>query len=204
MSDASDAAHLDAAVWPDLRLSDDRQIARIDRDRWIGYGRAKAAIEELERILHSERRQRPDNLLIVGASNNGKTAIARRFIARMLPPEDASARYSTIPVALIQAPNGPRIPQLLTAIRAALGQPPARRESTAQLRAETYRMMRGVGLRLLLIDDLHNIRGSGVAPMLVELREIGSVAAFHSDASRPRRSPTPCGRTISSQIALIS
>ena len=37
-------------------------------------------------------------------------------------------------------------------------------------------MMRRVGLRLLLIDDLHNIRGSGVGPVLVELREIGSVA----------------------------
>jgi hypothetical protein len=176
MPDGGDAAHLDEAVRPDLLLSDERRIARIDRDRWIGYGRARAAIEELERILRSERRQRPDNLLIVGASNNGKTAIARRFVARTLPPEDAGARHSTIPVALIQAPNGPRIPQLLTAIRATLGQPAGRRESTAQLRAETYKMMRGVGLRLLLIDDLHNIRGSGVAPILVELREIGSVA----------------------------
>jgi GTPase SAR1 family protein len=99
-------------------------------------------IEELERILRSERRQRPDNLLIVGASNNGKTAIARRFVARMLPPEDAGARHSTIPVALIQAPNGPRIPRSLTAIRATLGQPAGRRESTAHFRAETYKMMR--------------------------------------------------------------
>ena len=171
-----DAAHLDEAVRPYLLLSDEKRIARIDRDRWIGYGRAKEALEELERILRSDRRQRPDNLLIVGASNNGKTAIARRFIARALPPENAAALNSTIPVALIQAPNGPRIPQLLTAIRTALGQPAGRRESTAQLRAETYRMMRAVGLRVLLIDDLHNIRGAGLAPILVELREIGSVA----------------------------
>jgi hypothetical protein len=176
VSGNGDAAHLDEAVRSDLLLSDERRIARIDRDRWIGYGRAKTVIEEMERILKSERRQRPDNLLIVGASNNGKTAIARRFIARMVPPEDAGARYSNIPVALIQAPNGPRIRQLLTAIRSALGQPAGRRESTAQLRAETYKMMRGVGLRLLLIDDLHNIRGAGVTPILVELREIGSVA----------------------------
>ncbi|MDB5403894.1 MAG: transposase [Rhodopila sp.] len=176
MSASDDAEHLDEAVRPDLLLPDEQRIARIDRDRWIGYGRAREAIEELARILRSERRQRPDNLLIVGASNNGKTAIARRFIARMLPPENPDARYSTIPVALIQAPNGPRIPQLLTSIRAALGQPAGRRESTAQLRAEAYRIMRGVGLRLLLIDDLHNIRGSGVATILVELREIGSVA----------------------------
>ncbi len=47
MPDGGDAAHLDEAVRPDLLLSDERRIARIDRDRWIGYGRARAAIEEL-------------------------------------------------------------------------------------------------------------------------------------------------------------
>ena len=176
MADCGAALHLDEEIRPDLLLSDERRIARIDRDRWIGYGRAREAIEELERILRSERRQRPDNLLIVGASNNGKTAIARCFLARMVPPEDAAARTSTIPVTLIQAPNGPRIPQLLTSIRSALGQPAGRRETTAQLRAETYRIMRAVGLRLLLIDDLHNIRAAGVGPLLIELREIGSAA----------------------------
>ncbi len=155
-----------------------QRIARIDRDRWIGYSRARDGFEGLERLLRAERRQRPDNLLIVGASNNGKTAIARRFIARMLPPENPAAPRSNIPVTLIQAPNGPRIPQMLTAIRAALGQPSGRRETTAQLRIEVYRIIRAVGLRLLLIDDLHNIRGAGGAPLLVELRELGSAAGI--------------------------
>ena len=118
---------------------------------------------------------RPDNLLIIGASNNGKTAIARRFHARQTPPEDPAAERSHLPVALIQAPNGPRIPQLLTAIIAALGREVAARRTTAQLRNEAYRAMHDVGLRLLLIDDLHNIKGAGAAAMLVELREIGSV-----------------------------
>ena len=34
--------------------------------------------------------------------------------------------------------------------------------------------MRDVKLRLLLLDDLHNVRGSGVGPMLTELRTLGS------------------------------
>lgn len=172
-----DAAHLDEAVRGDLLLPDASRIARIDRDRWIGHGRAREILAELERILRSERRQRPDNLLIIGASNNGKTAIARRFLARTRVPEDPAAHCSTISAALIQAPNGPRISQLLTAIRASLGQPSGRRETIAQQRIETYRIMERVGLRLLLIDDLHDIRGgSGLASMLVQLREIGSVA----------------------------
>ena len=83
MEGSADAAHLDEAVRPDLMLSGEQRIARIDRDRWIGYSRAREILAELERVLRSERRERPDNLLVVGASNNGKTAIARRFRARL-------------------------------------------------------------------------------------------------------------------------
>ena len=39
---------------------------------------------------------RPDNLLIVGASNNGKTAIARRFLARHTAAENPDAERSHI------------------------------------------------------------------------------------------------------------
>lgn len=175
MRDVAEAGHLDESVRKVLRWDDARRIGHIDRDLWIGYGRAREAHARLEQILRSERRMRPDNLLVIGASNNGKTAIARRFHARQVPPEDPQAEQSRIPVALIQAPNGPRIPQLLAAILAALGREVGARRTTAQLRSEAYKAMNDVGLRLLLIDDLHNIKGPGTAGMLVELREIGSV-----------------------------
>ena len=118
---------------------------------------------------------RPDNLLIVGASNNGKTAIARRFLARHIIAENPDAERSHIETTLVQAPNGPSIPQLLRSILTALGREPGPRPTSARLRAEVHGAMRDVGLRLLLIDDLHNIRGSRIGGMLVELREIGSI-----------------------------
>jgi hypothetical protein len=169
------ATHLSDAARAGLELTDAHRIALIDRDLWIGYGRARDAHARLERILRSERRMRPDNLLIVGASNNGKTAIVRRFLARHTASENPDAERSRIETALIQAPNGPSIPQLLRSILTALGREPGPRPTSARLRAEVHAAMRDVGLRLLLIDDLHNIRGSGMAGMLVELREIGSV-----------------------------
>jgi hypothetical protein len=175
MRDPDAATHLDAATRRLLGLDDAQRIACIDRDLWIGYGRAHDAHERLERILRSERRMRPDNLLIVGASNNGKTAIARCFLSRHTLPEDPSAECAAIPVAFVQAPNGPTVSLLLAAILRALGRESGRRRTTAQLRNETYRAMRDVGLRLLLIDDFHNVRGSGVGSLLVELRNMGSV-----------------------------
>jgi hypothetical protein len=103
--DPDGATHLDAAARRMLRLDDAQRVAGIDRDLWIGYGRAHDAHERLERILRSERRMRPDNLLIVGASNNGKTAIARRFLSRHTVPEDPKAECASLPVALVQAPT---------------------------------------------------------------------------------------------------
>jgi len=174
-SDVNAAPHLDEAGRRLLRLDDAQRIACIDRDLWIGYGRAQQAHQRLDRMLRSERRMRPDNLLVVGASNNGKTAIARRFHARHVLPEDPAAERASIPVAFVQAPNGPRIVPLLASILQALGREPTRRHTIAQLRSETYRALQDVGLRLLLIDDLHNISGSGIGPMLVDLRNLGSV-----------------------------
>jgi hypothetical protein len=174
MDTASEASHLDSATRSLLQLNDQQRIACIDQDLWIGYGRAQEAHQKLERLLHSERRMRPDNLLVVGASNNGKTAIAQRFLARHAVPEDPDAECATIPVASILAPNGPKIALLFKAILKALGRECGEGRRIAQLRDEAYQALEDVRLRLLMIDDLHNIRGSGVDPMLVELRNLGS------------------------------
>jgi hypothetical protein len=180
MSSGSDmnetlAPHLSDAARRALEFDDPHRIALIDRDLWIGYGRARDAHARLERIPRSERRMRPDNLLIVGASNNGKTAIARRFLARHTAAENPDAERSTIETVLIQAPNGPKIPQLLGSVLTALGREPGPRPTLARLRTEVHGAMRDAGSRLLLIDDPHDIRGSGIGGMLVELREIGSI-----------------------------
>jgi hypothetical protein len=175
MSKSEAATHLDQNTRRLLNLTNVQRIACIDHDLWIGYRLAREAHDRLEQVLKSERRMRPDNLLIVGASNNGKTAIARRFLARHTLLEDPEAERATIPVAFIVAPNGAKTALFFASILAALGRAPGRRSTTAQLRDEAYRAMKDVGLRLLLIDDLHNIRGSGVGSFLVELRNLGSV-----------------------------
>jgi len=74
------ADHLKETIRPFLDLPDDLRIAKINSDHWIGYGRALAAQDRIRQIQLSERRERPDNLFIVGPSNNGKTMIADRFL----------------------------------------------------------------------------------------------------------------------------
>jgi hypothetical protein len=174
MDGMGDASHLDPATQALLQLDDGGRIACIDQDLWIGYGLAQEAHQRLERLLRSQRRSRPDNLLIIGASNNGKTAIAKRFLARHCLSENPLAEIATIPVALILAPNGPQISPLLRAILHAIGRDPLPRTRISDLREAAYQGVQDVAMRLLLIDDLHNVRGAGVDNMLVELRNLGS------------------------------
>lgn len=110
--DAITAQHVDEAVRPDLLLPDDQRIARIDRDRWIGYGRAREILAELERILRSERRQRPDNLLIIGASDHATWCLLPYVIAKSeLPGEGHLGADATRHVRLraLPADQGRRV-----------------------------------------------------------------------------------------------
>ena len=51
MRDPAEAAHLDPAAREALRLPSAQRLARIDRDLWIGYGRALEIGTRLEQIL---------------------------------------------------------------------------------------------------------------------------------------------------------
>lgn len=64
------------------------RLARLRMERWIGYTRANQALAQLEALLFDEPgKLRPQNLLIVGPNNNGKTMIAEKF-HRAHPPTD--------------------------------------------------------------------------------------------------------------------
>ncbi len=124
---------------------------------WIGYPAARAAIAKLDRIVTEPPVLRPPNLLIVGPTNNGKSMIAERF-RRMHPPsESADREHEMIPIVSMQMPSMPTVQRFYAALMAALRSPiPASRalERNEQL---TLTIMRRVGVRLLIIDELHNI-----------------------------------------------
>ena len=57
----------------------EQRLAHLNLERWIGYTRAHQALTQLETLFIEEPGKiRPQNLLIIGASNNGKTMIAEK------------------------------------------------------------------------------------------------------------------------------
>lgn len=154
---APDLSHLLPATRSIALQPDEARIAHIRADRWIGYTRAHQALTRLDGLLTHPRRQRMPNLLIVGPTNNGKSMIVEKF-RRLHPPESRGASEpDRVPVLTVQMPSGPDIRRFYTLILHALGMPTYPHQNVAQKEDHTLYILESVGVKVLVIDEVHNI-----------------------------------------------
>lgn len=99
----------------------------------------------------------PQNMLVVGPSNNGKSTIAEKF-QRQHPRRSSEKylRYLSGPVGPDDAGRDPTAPFLRT-VADASGSPLGNIRKTDRRNALTLNLMRACGVRLLVIDELHNL-----------------------------------------------
>jgi hypothetical protein len=135
------------------------RLARLPSERWIGYSRAHQALAQMEALFAGEpNKVRPKNLLIVGPTNNGKTMIAEKF--RRIHPRCSADDHEIIPVLMVQMPPEATVPRLYSALLTVLGSPVGLHSRNDIREALVLRLLRDVGLRLLIIDELHNMLGA--------------------------------------------
>src|SRR5260370_2397129 len=135
------------------------RIRRIRTDRWIGYARAEAALAAMEDLLTFPKRTRMPNLLLVGPSNNGKTMIVEKFRREHVRGAEADVREGAIavPVLKVQMPPAPDERRFFSAVLEALGAPDRSNDRLAAKQDMAMRMLRATSVRLLVIDEVHNI-----------------------------------------------
>lgn len=149
--------HLNPAAIETLSLSNDERIYKIRSERWIGYPKAKSILAKMEDLLHYPRTHRMPNLLIVGDTNNGKTMLAQRFSA-LHPAEDNPEGEGVLaPVMLIQAPPVPDESRFYNAILEMLFAPYKPSERVDKKQFQAIKLLRYVGLKVLIIDEIHHI-----------------------------------------------
>jgi hypothetical protein len=150
-----DLRHLHPGAQATARLPDGERVARIRADRWIGYPRALGALARLETLFEWPTRQRMPNLLLVGPTNNGKSMIIEKF--RRERPPSGDADQERIPVLVVQMPSDPAVSRFYAGLLAALGAPLRPRQQVAELERLALALLRRVGVRMLVIDELHNV-----------------------------------------------
>lgn len=170
-----DLTHLHPAAREVARLPSSERVHRIRADRWIGYPKAVDAVERLEMLFRWPSKQRMPNLLLVGPTNNGKSMIVERF--RRLHPPVSEFDRENISVVCVQMPSEPSVLRFYTALLASLGAPLRPRQRLADVERLALVLLREVGVRMLVIDELHNVlagRGETRREFLNLLRFLGN------------------------------
>lgn len=147
---------------PDLRTvaaADDAQrIAFIRGQWWIGYPQAQAALDLLRTAMENEPgRVRPQCFLLLGPTNNGKSMIVEKFRRDHTPPALPGRDEENIPVVVVQMLTDPGVARFYQHLLEVLGAPVRRTARKHDLEAQALSILKRVGAKVLIIDELHNI-----------------------------------------------
>ena len=158
MADAfNEYKHLNDSAREALKLSREERINRIRSARWIGYTRAKEILDQLEDLLTHPKKHRMPNLLIYGDTNNGKSMIVNRFYGRHEAYDNPAGEGIIVPVILIQCPPVPDEGRFYNAILEAIFSPYKASDRPDKKQFQAIRMLRLVQLKLLILDEIHNL-----------------------------------------------
>ncbi len=142
-------------------VGQDGRISLIQSDIWIGFPRAEQVLGRLQNLIEAPRQTRMPGLLVHGASGIGKTMIARNLSRRYAPEYDPTAGVTHTPLLLLQAPPAPDERRFYLHILAAVGAPATaiavRSQNVASLEVRVIALLRDLGLRMIMIDEVHNL-----------------------------------------------
>jgi hypothetical protein len=155
-----DLSHLIPSARKIAMLPGVERVQRIRVDRWIGYPKALTVLNKLETLLNCSSKQRMPNLLIIGPTNNGKSMIIEKF--RRVHPAITGPDVEKISIVNVQMPSDPSIKRFYSALLAEIGAPVRHRQELGGMEQQVLGLLRSVKVRMLVIDELHNIMaGSG-------------------------------------------
>lgn len=137
-------------------LDDETRIARVLAKCWIEHAEASSVLEALQEVFDQPRSERMENILLFGESGMGKTALVRRFERAHKPSYDAQAGVARTSVVVVRMPPDPTEEEFLRKVLSTLGAPAAVANRSTS-REVVERLLRAVGARVLVIDELNSI-----------------------------------------------
>lgn len=152
----SDYSHLMEGLWPLLDKPIEKKIHYILSDRWIGYSRANEILQKMDDLLTHPKIDRMPSMMVIGATNNGKTQLLNRFLKKHPPSQNYGGEKIIAPVIGIEAPPGPSDSAFYGAILKRLYEK-IPKSSGDDIRDKACEVLEKVQTRVLVIDELHNI-----------------------------------------------
>ncbi|QND61702.1 TniB family NTP-binding protein [Mesorhizobium huakuii] len=193
----SDYQHLLPAYRSHAALGDADRIAWIRADRWLETAQARAALARLEDLLSYPARDRMPCLLLYGDTGIGKTKIIRKFLRDHPACFDRGTGITSMPVVAMQMPPEPLERDVYGGLLTALGAPGPMTDSTYRLKEVCRSLLRSMGARMLIIDEIHSMLAGTFRQQRIFLNIIRFLA-------NDLRVPLICAGTEKARQALLT
>lgn len=152
-------AHLHPGI-RHMALADDAvRLQAIRAKRWITHHPALGVLAALQEALDQPAGDRMDNLLLIAEFGMGKTMLLRKFQRDHALAFDAVTGTQPHPIVLALMPEDPSEEAFFFQVLKAVGAPldMSQRRHRLSLRETTFRLLRELGTRMLLIDEINSI-----------------------------------------------
>jgi len=157
MSNGDEPTHLLPAHRPYARLAAAERVDWIRQERWIQYTRAEEALARLGELLAYPPHDRMPAMLLFGATGMGKTRLLQRFLREHGGNFDPRCGATAQPVVSMQMPPTPHERDFYEELLVAMGAAVPVKLSVSNLRQRVRVLARQLGVRMLLIDEIHSM-----------------------------------------------
>ncbi|MGR9285861.1 TniB family NTP-binding protein [Rhizobium johnstonii] len=147
--------HLQPAYRQYAEMEIEERVAWIRADRWLETADARSALGRLEDLLSYPPRDRMPCLLLYGDTGMGKTKIIRKFLRDHQPVFDRGTGVTSMPVVAMQMPAEPVERDVYGELLNSMSAPGPTGDATFRLKTTCRTLMRKMGVRMLIIDEIH-------------------------------------------------
>ena len=159
-----DEKHLDrlhSSAQAVIQKSNQERLDFLYKDKWIPYSKAVEILNELNKLLHMPKKLRMPNMLLYGETNNGKSSIVERFYRMHMRSDHEEVVH--FPIISVLAPDGPDLNAFYSEILYGMMVPYASTAKTANKLEQVHYYFEKTGVRMLIVDEIHNILSGTVA-----------------------------------------
>jgi hypothetical protein len=140
-----------------LALSDAERQDAIMANKWIPYTRAQHVLDKMDDLLRYPASHRMPNLLVVGDTNNGKTAILKRFASQHMPFAREEDGHLIWPVLYVQAPPEPDEKRFYNLILDRVCAPYRINDRVDKKQQQVIHILQQMQVKLLVIDEIQHV-----------------------------------------------
>ena len=189
----SNLPHLTDEASEAALLPNAERILPVRAGRWIHYSRAESALLRMNALLEYPGHDRMPCLLFYGATGMGKTKIIRKFLRDHLIVFDNKLGVSTARVVMMRVPPDADEKAFYEELLSTLQAPSRYSANTAHLRRIARDLLRFVGARMLIIDEVHALLAGSYRQQRILLNTLRFLAT-------DLRIPSVCAGTADAKL----